>query len=89
MHVARRHYAGGAEWTKDDSTCDPGVDLDDMIEIAQDHPSRCSEQSDGRLRRVADAGRIIGVDTGGLPTKLFTVVTESNGTLATMYPGWD
>jgi hypothetical protein len=46
-------------------------------------------QSSGRVQHVVpDAGRAVGVDrTTGQPTRTFTVVTESNGDLVTMFPG--
>ncbi len=63
-------------------------ELVDLIKAAED--VKPVVQSNGRARRLVDAGRIIGFDsTTGSQTSLYTVITDESNNLVTAYPGGD
>jgi hypothetical protein len=67
---------------------DEGVDYDDLADNAANFPAR-PQTTGTRCNRVCTApnDEIIGVDQNGLPTNVYTVVTEQNGRVVTMHPG--
>lgn len=84
--IADAHLFGGSRlggrsqfWDQEDPT--------DLINAAQ-NVMPMQDPDTGNWVYTVNAGRSIGVDrTTGLPTDMYTVVTNSNGHLVTAYPG--
>jgi RHS repeat-associated protein len=70
------------------SKFDEGVDYDDLADHAANFPDR-PQTTGTRCERICTSpnGKPIGVDQNGLPTNVYTVVTEENGRIVTMHPG--
>ncbi|MEU4564974.1 polymorphic toxin-type HINT domain-containing protein [Actinoplanes sp. NPDC023936] len=85
-HVTDTHFSGGPKNVPGKSTFDDGVDPYDLVDDAANFPAR-PQTGTTRCERVCTAPEIIGVDQNGLPTKVYTVVTEQNGRVVTMHPG--
>ena len=66
---------------------DNDVDYDELVDEAAKFAPK--KQTNGRCNRVCTLpdNRIIGKDQSGLPTNVYTVVTEENGRVVTMHPG--
>ena len=85
-HVLERHsvdgipkYAGKSKFNRDE-------DIRALIEAGSQQPM--VNQANGRRARTFRAGHEIGLDrTTGKQTDLMTVITESDGTLVTAFPG--
>jgi RHS repeat-associated protein len=87
-YVRRRHMPGGSEATSDKSTFNPDVDLDDLVDQAND-VTPVGPNPQGNWERDVDAGRVIGnqsPDMGGLPTSRYRVVQDDYGGVITMHP---
>jgi hypothetical protein len=86
-HTLRRHFSTGEE--------SAGKSLFDDSEVPHQLAAQAEgtpfvfRQDNGRVQHVVpDAGREIGVDRAtGNATRTYTVVTEANGDLVTMFPG--
>jgi RHS repeat-associated core domain len=85
-HVRDTHYAGGPKNVPGKSTFDEDVDPYDLVDDSVNFPAR-RQTGTTRCERVCTAPNIIGVDQSGLPTRVYTVVTEQNGRVVTMHPG--
>ena len=70
------------------SKFDEGVDYDDLADHSANFPDR-AQTTGTRCERICTSpnGKPIGVDQNGLPTNVYTVVTEANGRIVTMHPG--
>ena len=87
-YVRRRHMPGGSEATSDKSTFLPDVDLDDLVDQANNVPPR-GPNANGNWERDVDADGIIGhqsPDAGGLPSSRYRVVQDYYGGVITMHP---
>ena len=72
-------YAGKSKFNRDE-------DIRALIEAGSQQPM--VNQANGRRARTFRAGHEIGLDrTTGKQTDLMTVITESDGTLVTAFPG--
>ncbi|MFB9301305.1 hypothetical protein ACFFUZ_22025, partial [Kibdelosporangium philippinense] len=88
IYVVQKHFIGGKNYTPDKSTFDPNVNLDELVEAANDCDCR-GPNADGHFERDVDAGQIIGnisVKHGGTPTTWYKVVQDKFGSVRTMYP---
>jgi RHS repeat-associated protein len=84
-HVAAGHLAGGAE-SAGNSIFNTGEDLVQLMGLADTVPQVL--QGAGRYVRLVSAGRNIGIDRAtGAQTSVFTVITNREGALFTMFPG--
>lgn len=84
-HVVAGHTPGGLQ-TAGNSIFNAGEDLLGLINLAGS--ALAAPTSAGRLARVVDAGRSIGVDRAtGMQTSVFTVITTRANQLITMFPG--
>ena len=64
----------------------PDTDLRKLLRAAERAKPR--RQDNGRDKRVAGAGAVIGADgRSGKPMKTYVVIAEPNGEVVTMYPG--
>jgi hypothetical protein len=64
----------------------PQVDIRQLINQASRVPA--IPQPNGNFARIVDAGKNIGIDrTTGLPTRIYTVITNASGELVTTFPG--
>jgi hypothetical protein len=70
------------------SKFDEGVNYDDLADHSANFPDR-PQTTGTRCERICTSpnGKPIGVDQNGLPTNVYTVVTEANGRIVTMHPG--
>ena len=84
-HVRLRHFEGGAQHGRGDSTWNDEVDLYDLAEESARFEAK--PQANGRCVRVAQAGRPIGTDRKGNSTSTYTVVQLQSGKVWTMHPG--
>ena len=84
-HVREGHFAGGRN-SRGKSLFIAGADLPALLKVAQ--KSKPRRESNGRDKRVSDAGKMIGTDgrTGRL-VRTYVVIAEPDGTVVTMYPG--
>ena len=85
-HTLERHTLNDiAKWaTKSKFTS--AAEVPNLIREATQKP--ITQQANGCLARIVDAGRIIGVDrTTGQATSIYTVITKLNGDLITAFPG--
>jgi len=84
-HVRESHFAGGAR-SRGKSLFLPGTDLRKLVKAAEKAKPR--RQDNGRDKRVADAGAVIGSDgRSGKPMRTYVVIAEPDGAVVTMYPG--
>lgn len=84
-HVLDRHTINGIAKFAKRSKFNPGVNVTNLVNSAA---GRSGTIQRGRIVRVVDAGKHIGVDrTTGCQISTFTVVTEANGELVTAFPG--
>lgn len=84
-HVREGHFMGGRN-TRGKSLFAADADLAELLKLAA--KSKPRRERNGRLKRVTDAGRVIGTDgRTGKPEKTFVVISESDGAVVTMYPG--
>jgi len=84
-HVRESHFADGSR-SRGKSLFLPGADLLKLLKLAE--KSKPRRQANGRDKRVADAGAVIGADgRSGKPMKIFVVIAEPGGEVVTMYPG--
>jgi len=69
------------------SKFDPGTDYSELADHAGSFPA--TKQASGRCQSICSApgGKIVGVDQSGLPTNIYTTITEENGRIVTMHPG--
>ncbi|UFS99124.1 hypothetical protein [Nocardia huaxiensis] len=87
-YIRGKHVEGGANVTPDKSTFGEDVDLDDLIDGAEDETARGPNKY-GNYEREVDAGRKIGnvsPDAGGQPTSRYKVITDAWGTVVNMFP---
>jgi len=85
QHVLDRHTAGGS-MTAGKSVFNAGVDIRALIKNAEQVTP--VTEPNGRLKRVVDAGRSIGIDRAtGRQTSTYTVITTESGDLVTAFPG--
>lgn len=85
QHIINRHTVGGAE-NAGKSTFNSGEDIQALIRNAE----RITpvQQENGKLQRVVDAGRTIGLDRNtSQSTNIYTVITTQAGELVTAFPG--
>lgn len=84
-HILEGHFPGGRK-TAGKSLFNKNEDLDALIASAASAKPR--RQSNGRDKRVYDAGRAIGVnDRDGKPVFTIVVISEPDGEVVTAYPG--
>jgi hypothetical protein len=84
--VLDRHFAGGVK-SAGKSLFSSGLDLRDLILKAQSVPP-VKQATGNNFERIVDAGQIIGIDrVTGLPTSIYTVITNAAGQLVTTFPG--
>lgn len=84
-HVREAHFAGGSR-SRGKSLFLPDADLRKLLKAAESAKPR--RQVNGRDKRVADAGAVIGTDgRTGKPVKTVVVIAEPGGAVVTMYPG--
>lgn len=84
-HVTDRHTAGGT-MTAGKSVFNSGEDVGALIRNAAS--ASPTQEPNGRLCRVVNAGRNIGVDRAtGAQTSTYTVITTESGQLVTAFPG--
>jgi len=85
-HVIKRHTQGGAE-AVGRSIFTEGVEGIVNL-IRQASVIDPTQQANGNLQRIVDAGRIVGIDrVTDLPTTIYTVITDIANTLVTAFPG--
>jgi hypothetical protein len=83
--VTARHTAGGAS-NAGKSVFNVGEDAAALVRNASS--VQRVEQALGKFERVVDAGWTIGVDrVTGLPTSIYTVITNAADDLITAFPG--
>ncbi len=86
QHVLERHSFHGVPKYAGKSKFNPGEDIRALIEAGSQQPM--VNQASGRRARTFRAGREIGLDrTTGKQTDVMTIITESDGTLVTAFPG--
>ena len=84
-HVLQRHVPGGSK-SAGKSLFGAAEDLPGLISQAEE--ATATLQPNGNFQRVIDAGRPIGIDrASGLPTSLYTVITNAADDLVTAFPG--
>jgi len=84
-HILARHVPGGAQ-TAGRSIFSAHESIEALIRAAEG--TAPTLQAGGNMQRVIDAGRTIGVDRlTGLPTSIYTVITNAAGELVTAFPG--
>ncbi len=84
-HVRESHFADGSR-SRGKSLFVPGTDLLKLLKLAE--KSKPRRQGNGRDKRVADAGAVIGTDgRSGKPVKTVVVIADPGGEVVTMYPG--
>jgi len=84
-HILARHAPGGAQ-TAGRSIFSAHENIEALIRAAEG--TAPTLQPGGNMQRVIDAGRTIGVDRlTGLPTSIYTVITNAAGELVTAFPG--
>ena len=83
--IIERHRLNGISKYAEKSKFNFGEDISALIKMGAKHSA---EPQGKRLVRTFDVGRNIGIDrvTGG-QTSVMTIVTESDGTLVTAFPG--
>jgi hypothetical protein len=62
-----------------------GEDIVGLVKAAQS--AQPLAQAGGNLKRIVDAGRVIGVTREGNPTTVYTVITNARNELVTAFPG--
>ena len=83
--VLETHTAGGV-LSAGKSLFSAGEDVKSLIQAAGS--AKETVQAGGNVERVVDAGRAIGTDRStGLPTSVYTVITDTSGNLVTAFPG--
>lgn len=86
QHVLERHSFHGVPKYAGKSKFNPGEDIRALMEAGSQQPM--VNQASGRRARTFRAGREIGLDrTTGKQTDVMTIITESDGTLVTAFPG--
>lgn len=84
-HVREGHFASGRR-SRGKSLFLPGVDLRKLVKAAEAAKPR--RERNGRDKRVAEAGAVIGSDgRSGKPMRTYVVIAEPDGQVVTMYPG--
>lgn len=84
-HVREGHFASGRR-SRGKSLFLPDVDLRKLVRAAEAAKPR--RERNGRDKRVADAGAVIGSDgRSGKPLRTYVVIAEPDGQVVTMYPG--
>jgi hypothetical protein len=84
-HIQEGHFPGGRR-TAGKSLFNKGEDLDALIAAAASAPAR--RERNGRLKRVYDVGRPVGVnDRTGQAVSTVVVIAEPDGEVVTAYPG--
>jgi hypothetical protein len=84
-HVLERHFPGGAK-SAGKSLFNASESVPALVRAA-DRVAPTAQRG-GNLQRIVDAGRNIGVDRAtGLPTTIYTVITDAGGSLVTAFPG--
>jgi RHS repeat-associated protein len=87
-YVRSKHFKGGSALDKTKGVFDDGVDLDDIVDAA--NQCRCAgPNKDGNYERVVDFGSIVGNTSavgGGKVTSWVLVVQDRFGGVVTMYP---
>jgi hypothetical protein len=84
-HVRDRHTPGGID-SAGKGVFSGGEDLESLIRQAENVPGEV--QRNGNVQRIVNAGREIGIDKDSrLPTRMYTVITDANNRLVTMFPG--
>ena len=84
-HVREGHFAGGKH-SRGKSLFKPDVDLPALLKAAA--KSKPRRESNGRDKRVTDAGGMVGTDgRSGRLVRTYVVIAETNGEVVTMYPG--
>ena len=84
-HVLNRHVAGGIK-SAGKSIFSNSKEITTLVRSAESVEPILQEN--GKLRRIIDAGRIIGIDrTTGQPTSWYTVITDATNSLVTTHPG--
>jgi RHS repeat-associated protein len=85
-HVLDRHFPGGVK-SAGKSLFNAGEDISKLVQeaVKKAIPVR---QAGGNFEWVVNAGRFIGIDRAtGLPTSVYTVITNAAGDLVTAFPG--
>jgi hypothetical protein len=86
-HTMARHQIGGRS-TANKSVFSMDVDILELIRSAS---NTAAQPQSGRpnFQRVVNAGSTVGIDFNtGRPTSIFTVITDPEGNLVTMFPGY-
>lgn len=84
-HVRESHFAEGRR-SRGKSLFLPGTDLLGLLKAAE--KAAPVRQKNGRDKRVAGGGEVIGTDgRTGRPVKTCVVIAEPDGQVVTMYPG--
>jgi RHS repeat-associated protein len=83
-HVMEKHFPGAT--VEGGSIFGQGEKMADLLQNIESVAPVVLPNGD--LRRIVDAGRIVGRDvTTGQPTSIYTVVTDAADNLVTMHPG--
>ncbi|HWL35073.1 MAG TPA: polymorphic toxin-type HINT domain-containing protein [Frankiaceae bacterium] len=85
-YIKDRHMVGGTQIDNTKGVFNKDVDLQELAEKSDNFPGQ--EQLNGGCARVCVADDVIGTDVEtGLPTKVYTVITDRFGGVDTMHPG--
>lgn len=85
--IQDKHVRGGAK-SEGNSVFYKKENLDSLTRRAEKHAVFKQRTEAGNYERIVNAGRPVGIDRStGKRTSLYTVVTDSNNQLVTMFPG--
>ncbi len=87
-YVRSKHMPGGDRVDETKGVFNADEDLYQLADDSNNFPA--TRQDGGNCMRVCNAGRVIGREAerdGGMPTNVYTVITDEYGGVITMHPG--